>query len=146
MSQSYFERAKQWINSAEDIDTELIETTINRFKVELSGLSSQTPKPTSKFDDLSQTIQFLEDELNALLETGNKAENQLNIAPLSEEKKAVENQPEDDNYNFDPSSLVDLNESIEKISVQQKKNNLSALKNTPGILSAVELLKKSSSE
>lgn len=140
MSQSYLERAKQWIDSAENVDIELLETTINRFQLELENISSQAPMPTSKIDDLSTTIKFLQDELTVLLgdEVFNK--NTINNQPQQIKSELPQ---ESDNYVYDPSPLTDLEMSIEKISAEQRKTRLTAIKNTSGILSAGELLKKS---
>ena len=40
MSKSYFERAKNWIENADDVDIEQLEATITRFSEELKKTSS----------------------------------------------------------------------------------------------------------
>lgn len=120
---SYFERAKAWL-SGDDVDIEVLESTIERFVIELKKAKSKEHKL-----DLEKTLALL----NEYCAQGTIEED---VISSQKEKSIV-------NIVFDSSSLLDQ-EKCEPISLtnEERKLRLSELRNTGLFVNSMSELKR----
>ncbi|WP_045861635.1 hypothetical protein [Teredinibacter purpureus] len=127
MTKTYLERAKQWVETAEDIDVENIESTIMRFSEELKKNFSFSTHDESKISDLTETISYLRNELNVLAGVE---------APPGQD---VPVEAANSSYDLDTSPLVDLDVQPIYISPEERARLLLEIKNSPSFISAGQL-------
>ncbi|MFA0809287.1 hypothetical protein [Microbulbifer epialgicus] len=133
------DRAKDWIEKSEDVDVENIEATIQRFEIEMKKSNSGTFKNGCRFLDLGMTIDYLKEQLH-----------ELGALPCDQTRnnKSIQKDPVPDehDYKFDPSSLVDMSK-VETVTLsdQERETALSKIKQLPGIISGTDLTEKRNS-
>lgn len=136
MNQSYFERAKHWIETAEDVDIENLESTLNRFIGEHKKSELAQDKTTVDLGDLTKTIEFLKGELLSLAGVDRLPDpiGALPDTPVTATSNDVE-------YKYDPSPLIDPSEPVVAIlSDDQRRSALAIIKKMPGVMSAEALV------
>jgi hypothetical protein len=122
MKQSYFQRAKHWIEVAEDVDIEILESTLTRFSLQYQKLLSNPIQDELDLKDLSETIEYLNNEL--ILLAGVEA---LPIPSISSIDANPVCTSSDTGYNYDPSPLLKVSES-EAIVLSKEERQLALLK------------------
>lgn len=140
MDKSYLERAKQWIDNADDVDIDSVESTIGRFTVELEKLKfSNSMQDESKIKDLSETLVFLKDTLQEIAGV-DELPTETPITP-SQIKSMTPVNCED--FRFDPSPLIDISDlPIMALSAEEKAGALASIRQLPGIISGQQLVQK----
>lgn len=133
MSKSYFERAKNWIENADDVDIEQLEATITRFSEELKKTFSNPIQDESKIKDLQETLSFLREELRVVAG--------VDELPSPTVSQQSEYPPAD--YEFDSSPLVDFSSAPIEITPQEKALALSRIKQSASFISGCDLLAQS---
>jgi len=137
MEQSYLQRAKHWVETAEDVDIESLESTLARFTSEQRKYSLNPMQNASKIKDMAETIEYLTSELKMLSGVD------FPIPATDFIKESCSDGPGYINYAYDPSPLVDISESTAIVlSKEERRHTLSQIKNMPGIISVDALIKK----
>lgn len=135
MEQSYLRRAKQWVETAEDVDIENIESTLARFSLEQKNHFSNPIQDESKLKDLGETIEYLKSELKMLAGVDD-----LPAPSAGTGEDALTYISGDISYNYDPSPLVDISEAEARVlSESERHSALMKIMNMPGITSAGSL-------
>lgn len=133
MTMSYFERAKRWVKTADDVNIENLESTIGGFAVELKKLqASNSIQDELKSKDLSETLSYLKERLREVAG--------VDELPIQEDgANEIVAQARGD-YTFDPSPLVDMSGSeMMSLSAKEKAGALVNIKKFPGIISGGDL-------
>jgi hypothetical protein len=140
MDKSYLERAKQWINNADDVDIESLESTIGRFTVELEKLKFSNPMQVeSKIKDLSETLVFLKGKLLEI--TGVDELPPEAPLPHAQIQSFIPVNTED--FRFDPSPLVNETDSpCIVLSAEEKASAIASIRKLPGIITGNQLVQK----
>jgi hypothetical protein len=140
MDKSYLERAQQWINNADDVDIESLESTIGRFTVELEKFKFSNPMQVeSKMKDLSETLVFLKGKLQEIAG--------VDELPLEAPLHPVQVQSlipvNTEDFRFDPSPLVDVSETpCIVLSAEEKAGAIASIRKLPGIITGNQLVQK----
>jgi hypothetical protein len=124
MPSTYLKRAKNWIETSEDIDIENIESTVVRFSTELASISDSNNSP--KVEDLKSTIKYLKSELESLVPIADKA------LIVIDESELYKNDSCD--YKLDLSPLGGIKDDcidIQELSKSQKIETFKKLKSLP---------------
>lgn len=139
MEMSYFERAKRWVETADDVDIENLEATIGRFAVELKKFQISNPmQHESKIKDPSATLTYLKEKLCEVAG--------VDELPSVEGVDEVVAHDICDNYAFDPSPLGDTSDSEAiSLSPEEKAAAVAGIRKLPGIISGGELIQKARS-
>lgn len=131
---TYLQRAENWINSAEDVDVEAIESTIERFAAKVEQVKVQTTPDATRLDDLTATLDYLNNQLREL----------HGEPPESAEKRPVKQHPDINSSQpgnkLDTSPLVDHGYRCKnRLSHSEKAAALEKVRALRGIVTAAEL-------
>lgn len=133
---TYKERAKNWVESLDDITIDSLELIIMRFNQEIIKIKSTEKECSHKLIDLEGTLQYLNDVLQELIgddgtvskESPFKNDNSFNLT---------------DHYEFDPSALVRYEvDQCSSISNVDKDEILKSLRMSPYILKSSDEIKR----
>lgn len=134
---TYLERARAWLETAEDLDLESLEATIAKFAGELKKASSTSEPNAAKQQDLRATLEYLKQELEVLSGSAEAARPSEVPPPAIKAPKIPANE-----YVFDPSPLFDMSdEPTASIGAAEKERLLRTLKTMPGIISVADLVR-----
>ena len=135
VEQSYLRRAKQWVETAEDVDIENLESTLARFSLEHKKHFSNPIQDESKLKDLGETIEYLKSELKMLAGVDDLPAPSVGMA-----EDTLTCASGEISYNYDPSPLVDISNSESLVlSESERHSALLKIMNMPGITSAGSL-------
>jgi len=136
MKKTYLQRAKFWVETAEDVDIDSLQAAFCRIQIELKKKQANSAVGQEIVNDLLQTLSYLEATLEEFV-----GMNELPNKKSETRKELHEKEFETvSNYVLDSSPLFNINEIPEAISAEEKAIALAEVKQMPGIVSCGDLL------